>query len=176
MRDVGQDLTTRRYPKWNNPDAVYFHGTTRRHADSILCDGIDPGCGAPNTDFGRGFYTTTSRRQAEEWAETLASETGDVAAVLKLTIDRTELARLRNLSFVVPTEDYWRLVERCRDRNDYPYAAGQQYDVINGPVAKRWFGSQTYTIHEGYDQTSFHGETARAFLNNAKFCKVEVSE
>jgi len=96
--------------------------------------------------------------------------------VLKLTIDRAELARLRNLSFVLPTKDYWSLVERCRDRNDAPCLAGQAYDVINGPVAKRWFGSQAYAIHQGYDQTSFHGDKAKAFLNDSRVCKVEVAE
>ncbi len=168
-------MRARRYPDWSNPDAIYFHGTTKRHAEAILRDGIDPARGAPNTDFGSGFYTTTNREQAEEWAEARASETGDVAVVLRLTLDRTELARLRNLSFVLPTEDYWSLVERCRDRNDVPYPVGQHYDVINGPVAKRWFGSEAFAIHEGYDQTSFHGDKAKAFLNDPVLCRVEVA-
>jgi hypothetical protein len=167
-------MSTRRYADWTNPDAVYFHGTTKSSAEAILREGIDPSLGAPNTDFGSGFYTTTNREQAEEWAEARAAETGDVPVVLQLTIDRTELARLRNLSFVLPTEDYWSLVERCRDGNDAPDVAGRDYDVINGPVAKRWFGSKAYAIHQGYDQTSFHGDKAKAFLNDAKVCKVEV--
>jgi hypothetical protein len=166
-------LSARRYSDWNNPDAIYFHGTTKRHADAIRRDGIDPACGAPNTDFGSGFYTTTNREQAAEWADARASSTGDTAVVLQLTVKRPELARLRNLSFVQPTEDYWSLVERCRDRNDDPYCTGEHYDVINAPVAKRWFGSAAYEIHQGYDQTSFHGDKAKAFLNDPSICKVE---
>lgn len=168
-------MSTRRYADWTNSDAVYFHGTTKSHAKAILRDGIDPSLGAPNTDFGSGFYTTTNREQAEEWALAQASNTGDVAVVLQLTVNRTEFARLRNLSFVLPTKDYWSLVERCRDGKRAPYHSGQDYDVINGPVAKRWFGSKAYTIHQGYDQTSFHGDKAKAFLNDSKVCKVEVA-
>jgi len=167
-------MSTRRYVGWSNSNAVYFHGTTKGFAEAILRDGVDPALGAPNNDFGRGFYTTANRQQAEEWAELRASNHNDVARVLQLSIDRTELARLRNLSFVLPTEDYWSLVERCRDRNDIPYLTGEVYDVINGPVAKRWFGSKAYEIHQGYDQTSFHGDKAKAFLNEEKFCKVKV--
>jgi hypothetical protein len=169
-------MSTRRYAQWDNSETVYFHGTTKGHATAILRDGIDPALGAPNTDFGRGFYTTTNRGQAEEWAETRSSDNGDGAVVLQLTINRTALARLRNLSFVLPTMDYWSFVERCRDRNDAPYLTGQDYDVINGPVAKRWFGSKAYAIHQGYDQTSFHGDNAKAFLNDSRVCKIEVLE
>lgn len=164
-----------RYPIWNNQDVVYFHGTTKRHADAILREGIDPARGDPNTDFGRGFYTTTNMDQAEEWAQARAADNDDIPVVLKLSVNRGALARLRNLSFVRPTEDYWSLVERCRDRKDAPYPTGEHYDVISGPVAKRWFGSESFTIHFGYDQTSFHGDASKAFLNDFKLCRVEVA-
>jgi Protein of unknown function (DUF3990) len=169
-------LSTRRYPIWSNPHAEFFHGTRKKYADIILRDGVDPSYGEPNTDFGRGFYTTTNREQAQEWANIKAAETGDVPVVLKLTIDREALSRLRDLSFVRPSLDYWSLVERCRDRSDIPHTAGEHYDVTYGPVAKRWFGSQDFAIYEGYDQASFHGEAAKAFLNNRIICKVEVAK
>jgi hypothetical protein len=169
-------LSTRRYPIWSNPNAEFFHGTTRKHAETTVRDGIDPCYGEPNTDFGSGFYTTTNREQAEEWAKIKASEAGDLPVVLRLTINRDALACLRDLSFVCPTPDYWSLVERCRDGSDTPYATEEHYDVIYGPVAKRWFGSQALTIFEGYDQASFHGEVAKAFLNNRMVCKVEVAK
>ena len=166
-------MSKRRYPIWSNPSAEFFHGTTRKHAESILRTGIDPSRGSPNTDFGKGFYTTTNRNQAVEWSKLKAAEAGDMPIVLKLTIDRDALALLRNLSFVLPTQDYWSLVERCRDRSDAPYPTAEHYDVVYGPVAKRWFGSRDYKIIEGYDQTSFHGEVAKAFLNDRRVCNVE---
>jgi hypothetical protein len=169
-------LSTRRYPIWANPNAEFFHGTRKKYADAILRGGIDPSCGSPNTDFGSGFYTTTNRDQAETWANRKVAHTGDLPVVLRLTIDRDALARLRHLSFVRPMPDYWSLVERCRDESDTPYPIEEHYDVIYGPVAKLWFGPSPYTIIGGYDQTSFHGEAAKAFLNNRTVCKVEVAE
>lgn len=169
-------MRTRRYPVWSNPSAEFFHGTRQIYANAILRDGIDPSRGAVNTDFGSGFYTTTNRAQAEIWAKTKASETGDVPVVLKLTINRDALAQLRSLSFVLPNPDFWSLVERCRDKSDVPYQAAEHYDVIYGPVAKRLDGSKAYGIIEGYDQTSFHGDVAKAFLNDKTACKVEVAE
>lgn len=167
-------MSTRRYPIWANPNVELFHGTRKKHADAILSDGIDPSCGLPNTDFGTGFYTATNRDQAMDWAKRKASNTGDLPVVLKLTIDRDALARLRSLSFVLPTADYWSLVERCRDRSDTPYPTEAHYDVIYGPVAKRWFGPTAYTINQGFDQVSFHGEAAKSLLNDRTVCSVEV--
>jgi hypothetical protein len=167
-------LGTKRYPAWDNPKKELYHGTTKRHADSILRDGIDPSRGEPNTDFGQGFYTTTNLTQAQEWAEAKASDTGDAAVVLKLTIDRSALAALRDLVFSRPTSDYWSLVERCRDQDDAPHPTGNDYDVVYGPVAKRWWGSKAYTTFPGYDQTSFHGDVAKDVLNDKTLCEVEV--
>jgi hypothetical protein len=135
-----------------------------------------PPAGHRTPIFGSGFYTTTNRDQAENWANRKAAHTRDLPIVLQLTIDRDALARLRTLAFVLPTPDYWSLVERCRDESDTPYPIEEHYDVIYGPVAKLWFGPSAYTIIEGYDQTSFHGEAAKAFLNNRMVCKVEVAE
>jgi Protein of unknown function (DUF3990) len=168
--------TKRRYPVWDNAKKEFYHGTTKRHADAILRDGIDPSRGEPNTDFGRGFYTTTNRAQAEEWAESKASDSGDEPVVLKVTIDRAALAKLRHLVFTRPTSDYWSLVERCRDDDDVPHPTGDDYDVVYGPVAKRWWGSKAYTTIRDYDQTSFHGDAAKSLLNDRTLCKVEVAK
>jgi Protein of unknown function (DUF3990) len=63
-------------PKWINPPLVVYHGT-----DSSVLGLAPPPLHAvlhtfavnlarcsPNTDFGRGFYTTTSDHQARQWA------------------------------------------------------------------------------------------------------------
>ncbi len=47
------------FPRWNNPKIELFHGTVHDAAAAIKRDGVDPARGRPNTDFGRGFYTTT---------------------------------------------------------------------------------------------------------------------
>lgn len=164
----------RRYPRWGNPPKVLYHGTTKTHADAIIRNGIDPSRGEPNTDFGRGFYTTTNRAQAVKWAEIKASECGEMPVVLKVKIDRTALSKLRSQVFTRPTSDYWSLVERCRDKDDVPHATDQDYDVVYGPVAKRWWGPKAYKAIPNYDQTSFHGDAAKLLLNDKKLCLVEV--
>ena len=45
-----------------------WHVCTTADKDAIEKRGIDPLKGRPNTDFGRGFYTTTVERQARHWA------------------------------------------------------------------------------------------------------------
>ncbi len=162
----------RRFPQWDDPYLVLYHGTLRKHADAILANGIDPARGSPHTDFGRGFYTTTNHAQADEWADSRASEQGEHSAVLMLTVDRLALARLRHLAFLRPANDYWSLVENCR--NDAPYAVEQGYDVVYGPVAKRWWGDEDYAAFPDFDQISFHGDAAKSFLNNKIYCEVEV--
>lgn len=102
----GMPLSTRRYAVWTNPNVEFYHGTRKEHPDAILKNGIDPSRSAPNTDFGRGFYTSTNRAQAEIWARMKACENGDVPVVLKLTIDRDALSKLRSLSFVLPNPDF----------------------------------------------------------------------
>src|SRR5256885_7978263 len=48
--------------------ADFYHGTGERYAKAIRDNGIDLDKSSPKTDFGRGFYLTIKRAQAEEWA------------------------------------------------------------------------------------------------------------
>lgn len=66
--------SSKAWPDWNNPEIVLYHGTLQEHTQTIRANGVDTSLGRPNTDFGRGFYTTTRLAQAEEWAETLGSD------------------------------------------------------------------------------------------------------
>jgi hypothetical protein len=58
----------------------------------------------PLTDFGQGFYTTTSLHQAREWANArvrrvLAPTQQHTAVVIQFSLDRDWLARLDALAF-----------------------------------------------------------------------------
>src|SRR4051812_24573418 len=57
-------------PRWDDHarHIVLWHGCVKRNADAIIANGVDPTRGRPDRDFGRGFYTTTVRWQAESWA------------------------------------------------------------------------------------------------------------
>ncbi|MDD9968251.1 MAG: DUF3990 domain-containing protein [Myxococcales bacterium] len=70
-----------------------FHGTSAQGARGIRAAGIDLGKANPRADFGRGFYTTRSRAQAEKWVR--ARHPG--GEVLEFRVPRSELERLRTL-------------------------------------------------------------------------------
>jgi len=125
-------------PDWK-PDRsdyiVLWHGCTAIDRANIEM-GIDLSKCAVNTDFGRGFYTTTVERQARQWAwdrfydwrRKQPTATGNQPIVLRFRVRRYAqtprgstvddgLASLMSLAFVwgdFANEDYWSLVQHCR--------------------------------------------------------------
>jgi hypothetical protein len=160
-----------------------WHGCTTSERVSIERRGVDLSRCRVNTDFGRGFYTTTLRRQAAYWAmhsfgqRLLANGgRGDRPVVLRFRVRRygvpssrrlidQGLDKLLSLHFVRGdhgNEDYWSLVHHCRQSrpdalNDHRRPPGGWYDVVTGPVAAFW--EQRVAMADS-DQVSFH--TAKA--------------
>jgi hypothetical protein len=155
---------------WSNQDLVVYHGTVDTHAGAIQAGPIIVSRGRPNTDFGPGFYTTTSKRQAHMWAAQIAAtRPGTLPAVIEITIKREPLARLETIAFVrgdFDAEDYWSLIHHCRKgASDHGRPnPSQYYDVIYGPVAAFW--TQRMIIADA-DQISFHTANAQALLNKS---------
>jgi len=155
-------------PPWTNQSLVLFHGTLSVHVPSILA-GVSVATGRPYTDFGRGFYTTTVKRQADAWAWQLAQRRpGTVPAVIRFTVDRDQLAGLDGMWFVrgsYDADDYWGLVFHCRTTGG-DHARGRVnggwYDVVVGPVAASW--RQRATLFDA-DQISFHTTAAERLVN-----------
>jgi hypothetical protein len=83
-----------------------------------------------NTDFGKGFYTTTIKSQAEKWAERFKRRFGH-ATVSIYTVD--ELSLRKNVS-VLEFESYsieWLdLIVQCRNGG-----TGGNHDLVIGGVA-----------------------------------------
>jgi hypothetical protein len=160
---------------WTNQDVVVFHGTVDSFATSIV-SGVTVGHGKPNTDFGRGFYTTTVVRQAQMWAAQLsATRPGTSPAVIEITIKRLSLASLETLAFVrgdFAADDYWSLVHHCRkgalDHGRLP-PAPSYYDVVYGPVAAFW--NQRMVVADA-DQISFHTMAAEMVLNTSSRTRI----
>jgi Protein of unknown function (DUF3990) len=127
----------------------------------------------PNTDFGQGFYLTTSEQQARDWANTRARQTRrkrmggmphTLAVLLSFDVSRDALASLEMLAFVRATDDYHDFVDHCRT-----WAAGPRhgragpsdlYDVVVGPV-RLW--PQRLVIFDA-DQISFNTPAAVGIL------------
>jgi len=156
-------------PPWTNQRLVLYHGTTEAEAAEVLQSGVRVARGLDDCDFGRGFYTTTVRQQANQWAWRLASRTlGAAPAVLEFEVDRNELSRLDTLSFVRGDDratEFWSFVVHCRLRRTDHAREGskKQYDVVVGPVAAFW---DQYVTMQGSDQISFHTPEAERLLNS----------
>ncbi len=92
-----------------------------------------------HTDFGEGFYCTTSHFQAEQWALEKFYTTSKDQAV----INYYELAEITKdfkfLNFKYPSIEWIRFVCNNRYTPDYEH----EYDVVYGPLAdnhlKFWF-------------------------------------
>jgi hypothetical protein len=154
-------------PPWTNAPLALYHGTLERYLPSLL-QGIDLRHTRPRSDFGPGFYTTTSERQAREWAHELARRSsGATPAIVQFTASRDALAALTSLWFARGdrnADDYWSLVYQCRQgiRNHGAGTADGWYDLVVGPVALNWSRRQ---IRAGSDQVSFHTVRAIDLLN-----------
>jgi hypothetical protein len=156
---------------WSNAPFSVYHGILDDHASAISAAGADPAKGSALTDFGRGFYVTTSMRQARQWADQkhlkrlqARRDWKGRAAVVEFLVDRDWFAGLRTLIFTFEggTGGYWDFVAHCRRRaaadgappdHGARSAGKKHYDAVLGPVSL-W--PQRLVIKD-CDQISFHG-------------------
>ena len=83
-------------------------------------------------DYGRGFYTTTSYKQAEDWVRRRMTETKvSVGYVCVYELDESALQNLKSLVFESPTEDWVDFVMKNRTEKGFDH----DYDLVYGPVA-----------------------------------------
>lgn len=83
-------------------------------------------------DYGKGFYTTTSRKQAEEWVKRrLNSEDKECGFVNVYEFDKELASTLNVLIFDSPTEAWVDFVMQNRTIKDFTH----DYDIVYGPVA-----------------------------------------
>ena len=173
-------------PPWiGSPFSRYvelWHGCLKSDVKSIR-KGIDPTKGNPVSDFGRGFYTSTVKRQAREWAWKRWADskgklrgTGGAPLVVRFRIPLEQLAVLDSLVFVVGNHEqdrFWSFVHHCRQSttrivraHGHPAhkAPDDWYDVVWGPVAAFW---TQRVLMDSADQVSFHTTRGAAVLNNA---------
>ncbi len=175
----------RKAKPWVSPRSrcvVLYHGCTALDSASIQKSGIDPTRGRVDADFGRGFYTTSVRYQAEQWAwirfynPAVAYKTPNRPVVLKFVVDRYDLAYLSSIQFVLGgprKENFWSLVQHCRQSTLAPTTINDHrgpvlmadgtrwYDLASGPVAAFW--RQRFAMQDA-DQFSFHTPAAAYVL------------
>lgn len=83
-------------------------------------------------DYGKGFYTTTSFAQAEEWVKRrLKEQNTSKGFVNEYEFDPLALNKLNCLIFKSPTEEWVDFVMKNRTQRDFVH----DYDIVYGPVA-----------------------------------------
>jgi len=158
---------------WINGALILYHGTIGPFAEDIARNGISLTKCRAKTDFGRGFYLTTNRRQARDHAnnrfrmkQLLPPNTPnwidpECAAVMEYAVDRLALGRLADLVFASPDAAWMDFVTHCRGRRPHiPGGTPGCYDVVWGPVSQ--VGGRPFP--PDVNQVSFHSQRALSLL------------
>jgi hypothetical protein len=83
-------------------------------------------------DYGTGFYTTTSLKQAEDWVKRRMKENEvSFGYVNVFEFDETAIQKLNCLVFQTPTEEWVDFVMQNRTQKGFEHS----YDIVYGPVA-----------------------------------------
>lgn len=134
------------------------------HGSSVRIDEIDLSKGRWGRDFGRGFYVTNIRSQAEVWAARKGQEVGTSGVVTEY--DFMEYAyeddRLKVLRFDSYNEDWFDFIilNRSAPRNKV-----HDYDIVEGPVADDQVSRRIFLYQSGV-------LTKQEFLDELKFKKL----
>ena len=99
------------------------------HGSNQVIDKPDLLHSRANVDFGRGFYTTPLREQAEKWAARYTFR-GQDAVLSRSTLDEKALQTAKVLSFDAYTEEWLDFILHCRQGQDT-----SDYDIVIGGVA-----------------------------------------
>lgn len=82
-------------------------------------------------DYGRGFYTTTSYEQAEQWVRRRKGTQHSVGYVNVYELADILPDDIKQLRFEIPTEEWVDFVMRNRTEKGYEHS----FDIVYGPVA-----------------------------------------
>ena len=104
---------------------IVYHGST------IVVDKPDVNHSYRPLDFGKGFYVTSVREQAERWARRKAALVGSEKAIINVYEMKEKTNGLIVKTFAPDLLDWIDFVCECRDgKTEY-----QKYDLICGKVA-----------------------------------------
>lgn len=83
-------------------------------------------------DYGKGFYTTTSREQANKWVVRKISVANESKGYTNIySFDESSLSSLNVLRFETPDEIWLDFVMMNRTNKNFSH----DYDIVYGPVA-----------------------------------------
>ncbi len=103
------------------------------HGSNTVIERIELSKCKPFKDFGKGFYLTEIREQAEQMAKRTSAIYGGEPVVTEFKFDETALNALVVKIFEEPGEEWALFIMANRDRNKvHPIHC---YDIVIGPVA-----------------------------------------
>jgi hypothetical protein len=132
-------------------------------------------------DFGAGFYTTTNKKQAIRFTNTVVKRNGGRRIINVYDFDKERaFSTLKTLQFKTADKAWLDFINQNRNG----FYNGEKYDIISGPVADDrvyrtlvLYGDGTYSFEEAlaklsafklYNQIVFTGEAALPFLHFAR--------
>ena len=104
---------------------ILYHGSTE------IVDKPEIRIPSRTLDYGSGFYTTTSFKQAEDWVKRKLNTSSKVGYVNVYEFDEDLIKNLNALLFESPTEEWVDFVMNNRTNKDFNH----DFDVVYGPVA-----------------------------------------
>lgn len=132
------------------------------HGSNIAIAQIDLGKSKPNKDFGRGFYLSEDKVQAEAMALFKSMQLGGDPVVTKFEFDDSVLNKyslLRVKIFKDYSEEWADFVFVNREGNDV-----EHYDIVYGPIANDKIGLQIRKLKDGSIDKA-------EFMNRLKYMK-----
>ena len=148
---------------------ILYHGT------NIDFDEIDLGRSNPFKDFGKGFYLTDIRTQAEELARKRMIRDGGSQIVQVYEFDEALLAdpSLKSKKFDGPTAEWAEFVYRNRNRSESVFK--HDYDIVIGPIADDGvayllsrYQEGSFTIEELADQLKYKRLNSQYYFGTAR--------
>ncbi len=148
---------------------ILYHGT------NIDFDEIDLGRSNPFKDFGKGFYLTDIRTQAEELARKRMMRDGGSQIVQVYEFDEALLAdpSLKSKKFDGPTAEWAEFIYRNRNRSESVFK--HDYDIVIGPIADDGvayllsrYQEGSFTIEELADQLKYKRLNSQYYFGTAR--------
>ncbi len=121
---------------------ILYHGST------IQIDKIDLSKSRPNKDFGRAFYLSAEKEQAEEMAAFKAAFENGTPIVNAYNFDESLMNTLRYKVFDDYSIEWAHFV--YNHRSDPQGCTLHDYDIVYGPIANDRIGAQITRFKQGY--------------------------
>lgn len=134
------------------------------HGSTVNIDRIDLSMSRPNKDFGRGFYLSADRQQAQRMGEFKALTEGGAAVMNTFLFDDQVMTsgELKVLTFDGYSREWADFI--FLNRNNKSKDQAHDYDIVYGPIANDRVGVQIGKYEAG-------DITLDQFLENLKYMK-----